>query len=84
MFEASEVKRLIEQGLPCELVVIEGEDGVHFRGIVVSAAFEGKMKVRPHQAVYATLGRLMGNEIHALQLNTYTPAQWAELIKELG
>ncbi|RXL78448.1 BolA family transcriptional regulator, partial [Citrobacter sp. AAK_AS5] len=41
MFEASEVKRLIEQGLPCELVVIEGEDGVHFRGIVVSAAFEG-------------------------------------------
>ena len=42
MFEASEVKRLIEQGLPCELVVIEGEDGVHFRGIVVSAAFEGK------------------------------------------
>ena len=46
MFEASEVKRLIEQGLPCELVVIEGEDGVHFRGIVVSAAFEGKMKVR--------------------------------------
>ena len=73
MFEASEVKRLIEQGLPCELVVIEGEDGVHFRGIVVSAAFEGKMKVRQHQAVYATLGRLMGNEIHALALRTLTP-----------
>ena len=43
MFEASEVKRLIEQGLPCELVVIEGEDGVHFRGIVVSAAFDQQL-----------------------------------------
>ncbi len=84
MFAAREVKRLIEQGLPCELVVIEGEDGVHFRGIVVSAAFEGKMKVRQHQAVYATLGRLMGNEIHALQLQTFTPAQWEEGRGELG
>jgi acid stress-induced BolA-like protein IbaG/YrbA len=42
------------------------------------------MRVRQHQLVYATLGKLMGNEIHALQLNTYTPKQWAELLKELG
>ena len=78
MFEASEIKRLIEQGLPCDLVAIEGEDGVHFTGVVVSNAFEGKPRVRQHQAVYATLGRLMGNEIHALQLQTFTPAQWEE------
>ena len=84
MFQASEIKRLIEQGLPCEFVMIEGEDGVHFSGIVVSAEFEGKLKVRQHQAVYATLGKLMGNEIHALQLQTYTPAQWAAARAELG
>jgi len=84
MFEASEVKRLIEQGIPCEYVLIEGDDGVHFSGIVVSASFEGLLKVRQHQAVYATLGRLMGNEIHALQLQTYTPAKWAEARVELG
>lgn len=78
MFQASEIKRLIEQGLSCEFVAIEGDDGVHFTGIVVSAAFEGKPRVRQHQAVYATLGPLMGNEIHALQLNTLTPAQWAQ------
>ncbi|GAB2885996.1 BolA/IbaG family iron-sulfur metabolism protein [Uliginosibacterium flavum] len=83
MFQASEIQRLIEQGLSCEAVIIEGEDGVHFSGIVVSAAFEGKMRVRQHQAVYATLGSLMGNEIHALQLTTYTPAQWAEFQKTL-
>ncbi|MGC3964623.1 MAG: BolA/IbaG family iron-sulfur metabolism protein [Rhodocyclaceae bacterium] len=78
MFQASEIKRLIEQGLSCEFVAIEGDDGVHFTGIVVSASFDGKPRVRQHQAVYATLGALMGNEIHALQLNTFTPAQWAQ------
>lgn len=84
MFEADEIKRLVEKGLPCEYVEIVGDDGVHFSGIVVSSGFEGKLRVRQHQAVYATLGSLMGNEIHALQLQTYTPAQWAEIQKELG
>lgn len=83
MFQASEIQRLIEQGLPCDLVAIEGDDGVHFTGIVVSASFEGKPRVRQHQAVYTALGSLMGNEIHALQLQTYTPAQWAEIAKAL-
>ncbi len=84
MFEANEIKRLIEQGLQCDFVAIEGDDGVHFTGIVVSAEFEGKSKVRQHQAVYATLGRLMGNEIHALQLQTFTPAAWEEGRGDLG
>ncbi|MBW7860443.1 MAG: BolA/IbaG family iron-sulfur metabolism protein [Rhodocyclaceae bacterium] len=84
MFDANEIKRLIGQGLPCEFVEIQGDDGVHFTGIVVSTAFEGKPKIRQHQAVYATLGPLMGNEIHALQLQTYTPAKWAEVRQELG
>lgn len=84
MFDANEIKRLIEQGLPCEFVAIEGDDGTHFTGIVVSSTFEGKMPVRQHQAVYATLGALMGNEIHALQLQTYTPAKWEAVRGELG
>lgn len=83
MFQAREVQQMIEQGMACEQVVIESDDGVHFSGVVVAAAFEGLSRVRQHQAVYATLGKLMGNEIHALQLTTYTPAQWAELQKAL-
>jgi acid stress-induced BolA-like protein IbaG/YrbA len=82
MFPAAEIKRLIEQGLDCQFVAIEGDDGVHFSGVVVSTSFEGKPRVRQHQAVYATLGALMGNEIHALQLQTYTPGQWDEVQKE--
>ncbi|MBI1905823.1 MAG: BolA/IbaG family iron-sulfur metabolism protein [Rhodocyclales bacterium] len=84
MFAATEIKRLISEGMPCEFVEIQGDDGVHFSGIVVSNEFEGKLKIRQHQAVYATLGALMGNEIHALQLQTYTPAKWAEVRKDLG
>ncbi|WP_227816378.1 BolA family protein [Nitrogeniibacter aestuarii] len=83
MFEASEVQRLIEQGMPCDFVHIEGDDGVHFTGIVVSNEFAGKPRVRQHQAVYATLGALMGNEIHALQLQTYTPEKWEEVRQDL-
>ena len=83
MFPASEIEALIRAGMPCETVIIEGDDGVHFSGIVVSTAFEGLTRVRCHQAVYATLGSLMGGEIHALQLQTYTPAQWAEFQKTL-
>ncbi|AUM00757.1 BolA family protein [Pseudothauera hydrothermalis] len=83
MFSAEEIKRLIEAGMPCDYVNIQGDDGVHFTGIVVSATFEGLPRVRQHQAVYATLGKLMGNEIHALQLQTYTPAKWAEVSKDL-
>ncbi|MDR2093770.1 MAG: BolA/IbaG family iron-sulfur metabolism protein [Azoarcus sp.] len=79
MFDAKEIARLIEAHLPCEHVLVEGEDGVHFSGIVVSAAFEGLSRVRQHQQVYAALGSLMDKEIHALQLQTYTPAQWAEM-----
>lgn len=84
MFQASEIKRLVGQGLACDFVEIQGDDGVHFTGIVVSSEFEGKPRVRQHQLVYATLGALMGNEIHALQLTTYTPAQWSSARQELG
>jgi acid stress-induced BolA-like protein IbaG/YrbA len=84
MFDAKEIQRLIGERMSCDFVEIQGDDGVHFSGIVVSAEFEGKPRIRQHQAVYATLGALMGNEIHALQLQTYTPAKWAEVSKELG
>lgn len=84
MFEASEVKRLIGEGLACEFIAIEGDDGVHFSGIVVSPEFDGMSTLNQHRAVTATLGSLMGNEIHALQLKTYTPARWAAVRQSLG
>ncbi len=83
MFDAQEIKRLIEQGLPCSFVAVESNDGVHFSSIVVSESFAGKPRVRQHQTVYAVLGKLMDNDIHALQLQTYTPEQWETLRRDI-
>jgi len=53
-------------------------DGMgHYEAVVVSPAFAGKRSVPRHQMVYATLGTLVGNEIHALAVKTYTPEEWA-------
>ena len=69
---ADSIRTLIEQGLPGATVEVRGDDGVHFEAIVVHDGFAGKLPLARHRMVYATLGSLMGNEIHALQLRTVT------------
>jgi len=45
---------------------------------VVSAAFDGRRPIQRHQQVYATLGQKMHtDEVHALSMKTFTPAEWA-------
>ena len=46
--------------------------------MIVSPAFEGLRLIKRHQAVYGTLGgRIQTDEVHALSMKTYTPAEWA-------
>ena len=71
-----EVQRFIAQGLVCDHVEVEG-DGRHFFATIVSAEFEGLMRIRRHQRVYAALGERMREQIHALSMKTLTPAEWA-------
>lgn len=71
------IKTLIEQGLPGASAEVQGADGVHFEAVVVAEAFAGKLPLARHRLVYATLGELMGGEIHALSLKTLTPAEAA-------
>ncbi len=54
------------------------EGGGHFRAVVVSERFAGKLPVERQRLVYAVLAEEMGNDIHALSMQTLTPAQWAE------
>lgn len=49
-------------------------DGDHYKARIVSTAFVGLPRVRQHQLVYAALGGKMGGELHALALETSTPA----------
>jgi acid stress-induced BolA-like protein IbaG/YrbA len=74
---ADEIRALILAGLPCEHCELTG-DGRHWYATVVSAAFEGKRLIQRHQQVYATMGgRMQTDEVHALSMKTYTPAEWA-------
>jgi acid stress-induced BolA-like protein IbaG/YrbA len=75
MMDTVTIKNLIERGLPGAQADVQGPDGVHFEATVVSAAFAGKLPLARHRLVYATLGDLMGGEIHALSLKTLTPEE---------
>ena len=72
---AQQIQELILAGMPDAQVQVTGEDGVHFEAVVVAKAFQGKMPLARHRMVYATLGTLMGGEIHALALRTQTPQE---------
>ena len=74
---ADQLKTLIAAGLRCEHLELEG-DGRHWYATIVSSAFEGKRLIARHQQVYATLGAKMHtDEVHALSMKTFTPAEWA-------
>ncbi len=53
-------------------------DDDHLAARVVSPAFDGEALVDRHQLVYDALGDLMTTEIHALEVETYTPGEWDE------
>ena len=71
------VQSLIKRVMPEARVEVQGADGVHFEAQVVSPAFAGNLPLARHRLVYAALGELMGNEIHALSLRTLTPEEAA-------
>ncbi len=72
-----QIADLIQSGLPGARAIVKSDDNVHFEALVISAAFTGKRPVQRHQLVYATLGAAMGNEIHALALQVFTPDEAA-------
>jgi len=73
---AAEVRDYIAAGLNCEVLTVEG-DGRHFFATIVSVEFEGLLRVRRHQRVYAALGDRMREQVHALSMKTLTPAEYS-------
>ncbi|MCO5121772.1 MAG: BolA/IbaG family iron-sulfur metabolism protein, partial [Burkholderiaceae bacterium] len=62
MITPQDVRRFIAEGLPCELLEVDG-DGRHFDALIVSSLFEGKRPVQRHQLVYRALGDRMREQI---------------------
>ena len=73
--EADKIMALIKEAIPGAHVTIEDlrGDGDHYGALVVSDAFEGMSRVQQHQMVYKALGGRMGDELHALAIQTATP-----------
>ena len=51
--------------------------GAHLTVTVVAPAFTGKSLVERHRMVYAAVGDLMQQQIHALSMHTHSPEEWA-------
>jgi acid stress-induced BolA-like protein IbaG/YrbA len=74
---SSELESIIAAGMACEHLEVTG-DGRHWEAVIVSPEFEGRRLIQRHQRVYATLGeRMRTDEVHALSMRTFTPAEWA-------
>lgn len=75
---SDQLQHIIQTGMACEHLEVDG-DGRHWSAVIVSPEFEGKRLIQRHQRVYATLGdRIKTDEVHALSMKTFTPAEWAE------
>ena len=49
--------------------------GGHFQLTIVSEEFHGKASIARHRMIYDALSDLMHTEIHALQIEAFTPDQ---------
>ena len=67
-----EIKSLIKESLPdAEIIITDlAGDENHYSATIKSKVFTGKSKIEQHKLVYKALKGKMGNELHALALNT--------------
>ena len=67
-----EIKSLIKEAIPDAEITIQdiAGDENHYAATIKSKVFSGKSKIEQHKLVYKALKGKMGNELHALALNT--------------
>ncbi len=77
--QADEIKALLEAQVADSQVEVS-IDGSHVNLIVISPVFEGLNPVKKQQLVYAALNeQIASGVIHAVNMKTYTPEQWAKV-----
>ena len=67
-----EIKNLIKESIPDAEITIQdlAGDENHYSATIKSKIFNGKSKIEQHKMVYKSLKGKMGNELHALSINT--------------
>jgi stress-induced morphogen len=76
---AEEIRTRIVAALPDAEVSVRDTTGTgdHYAATVITPAFQGRLPVDRHRMIYAALGEAMRSDIHALALDTLTPAESA-------
>ena len=67
-----EIEKLIKESIPDAEISIQdlAGDENHYSATIKSKFFNGKSKIEQHKLVYKSLKGKMGNELHALSINT--------------
>ena len=67
-----EIRTLIKETIPDAEISIQdlAGDENHYSATIKSKIFSGKSKIEQHKLIYKALKGKMGNELHALALNT--------------
>ena len=67
-----DIKKLIKESLPDATIEIKDlmGDNNHYQATIKSSQFNNLSKIEQHKLVYKSLKGKMGNELHALSLNT--------------
>ncbi len=70
--KSEEIEKLIKESIPDAEVIIQdlAGDNNHYSATIKSKIFNGKTKIEQHKIVYKSLKGKMGNELHALSINT--------------
>lgn len=81
MVHPDEVIHLVQRAIPDAHVQVEDAtgEGDHFQIFVVSSAFKGKTLIDQHRLVQMSLQTALNDgRIHAVQIKTQTPDEWAK------
>ena len=67
-----EIKKLIKDSIPDASIEIKDlmGDNNHYAATIKSSQFNNISKIEQHKLVYKSLKGKMGNELHALSINT--------------
>ena len=69
----NEIKKLIKEIIPDASIEIKdlAGDNNHYSATIKSKMFKNLNKIEQHKLVYKSLKGKMGNELHALSINTF-------------
>tara|TARA_B100000123_G_C25677176_1_gene404664 strand:+ start:611 stop:841 length:231 start_codon:yes stop_codon:yes gene_type:complete len=68
-----EIRKLIKETIPdakIEIIDLAGDNN-HYSATIKSKMFKNLNKIEQHKLVYKSLKGKMGNELHALSINTF-------------